>query len=83
MPLMDMFWGDRYAQVTDPFGHKWSMAAHKENLTSAGIEKRRRAAFERMAAHTSQRAGQGHDFASRRDRTDLLTGYALEDGRIC
>lgn len=26
MPPMDMFWGDRYAQVTDPFGHKWSLS---------------------------------------------------------
>jgi PhnB protein len=26
MPLADMFWGDRYGQVVDPFGHKWSMS---------------------------------------------------------
>ena len=26
MPLADMFWGDRYGQLEDPFGHKWSMA---------------------------------------------------------
>lgn len=26
MPPMDMFWGDRYAKVTDPFGHEWSLA---------------------------------------------------------
>jgi PhnB protein len=50
MPLMDMFWGDRYAQVVDPFGHKWSMATHKEDLAPAEIEKRGRAAFEKMAA---------------------------------
>ena len=56
MPLMDMFWGDRYAQVSDPFGHKWSMATHKEDLTPAEIEKRGRAAFERMASR-SQHAG--------------------------
>jgi uncharacterized glyoxalase superfamily protein PhnB len=45
-PVMDMFWGDRCAQLTDPFGHKWSMATHKEDLTSAEIEKRGRAVFE-------------------------------------
>jgi PhnB protein len=28
MPAMDMFWGDRYGQVKDPFGHTWSFA-HK------------------------------------------------------
>jgi PhnB protein len=26
MPPTDMFWGDRYAQVQDPFGHSWSLA---------------------------------------------------------
>jgi PhnB protein len=26
MPAMDMFWGDRYAKITDPFGHEWSFA---------------------------------------------------------
>lgn len=29
MPLADMFWGDRYGQVKDPFGHKWSIASTK------------------------------------------------------
>jgi PhnB protein len=28
MPPADMFWGDRYAQVEDPFGHRWSIATH-------------------------------------------------------
>lgn len=26
MPALDMFWGDRYGKVTDPFGHEWSFA---------------------------------------------------------
>lgn len=26
MPPQDMFWGDRYGQITDPFGHRWSIA---------------------------------------------------------
>jgi uncharacterized glyoxalase superfamily protein PhnB len=33
MPLADMFWGDRYGQVEDPFGHRWSIATHKRDLT--------------------------------------------------
>jgi uncharacterized glyoxalase superfamily protein PhnB len=33
MPAMDMFWGDRYGVVIDPFGHKWSLATHIKNLT--------------------------------------------------
>jgi uncharacterized glyoxalase superfamily protein PhnB len=28
MPPQDMFWGDRFGQVTDPFGHRWSLATH-------------------------------------------------------
>lgn len=33
MPPMDMFWGDRYGQVTDPYGHKWSLATHQRDLS--------------------------------------------------
>ena len=28
MPLADMFWGDRYCRLEDPFGHHWSVATH-------------------------------------------------------
>jgi PhnB protein len=40
MPLSDMFWGDRYGVVTDPYGHEWSIATHKEDLTPQEIQKR-------------------------------------------
>ena len=33
MPLADMFWGDRYGQFTDPFGHKWSASQTLTPLT--------------------------------------------------
>ncbi|MTV39436.1 VOC family protein [Duganella radicis] len=33
MPPADMFWGDRYGQVTDPFGHHWSIATHIKDMT--------------------------------------------------
>ncbi|WP_348695679.1 VOC family protein [Duganella fentianensis] len=33
MAPADMFWGDRYAQVTDPFGHYWSLATHIRDVT--------------------------------------------------
>ena len=45
MPIADMFWGDRYGQVTDPFGHAWSIATHKQDLTPAQVEKAAAAAF--------------------------------------
>jgi PhnB protein len=45
MPLSDMFWGDRYGQVADPFGHKWQLATRKENLTAREMAKRGAAAM--------------------------------------
>lgn len=32
MPAQDMFWGDRYGVVTDPFGHVWSLATHQRDV---------------------------------------------------
>ena len=40
MPLENMFWGDRYGQVIDPFGVTWAMATHKEDLTPDQIATR-------------------------------------------
>jgi len=37
MPVADMFWGDRYGQLEDPFGHHWSVATHIRDLTSEEI----------------------------------------------
>ena len=33
MPLADMFWGDRYVKLEDPFGHHWSVASHIRDVT--------------------------------------------------
>jgi PhnB protein len=33
MPVADMFWGDRYGQLQDPFGHHWSVATHQRDLS--------------------------------------------------
>ncbi|MGH7131962.1 MAG: VOC family protein [Phycisphaerales bacterium] len=40
MPMQDMFWGDRYGQITDPFGHNWSIAHRLEDLTPEDRRKR-------------------------------------------
>jgi PhnB protein len=45
MPLADQFWGDRYGQLRDPFGHKWSMAQTKASLTKSEIEEAAKASF--------------------------------------
>jgi uncharacterized glyoxalase superfamily protein PhnB len=33
MPLEDMFWGDRYGKLQDPFGHTWSIATHTRDVS--------------------------------------------------
>ena len=33
MPPTDMFWGDRYGRLADPFGHQWAIATHKEDVS--------------------------------------------------
>ena len=40
MPAADMFWGDRYAGIVDPFGHQWGLATHKEDVGSEEMTKR-------------------------------------------
>ena len=49
MPMADMFWGDRAGTVTDPFGHQWTIATHKEDVSPEDMKKRGQAFFERMA----------------------------------
>jgi PhnB protein len=51
----DMFWGDRYGKLTDPFGHNWGLATHIEDVAPAEMKKRAQAAMAQM----SQAAGQG------------------------
>ena len=33
MPVDDMFWGDRYGKLEDPFGHHWSVATHLRDVS--------------------------------------------------
>ena len=39
-PPTDMFWGDRMGNLTDPFGHSWAVATHKEDVSPQEMEKR-------------------------------------------
>jgi PhnB protein len=48
MPLMDAFWGDRYGQVRDPFGHRWSLATRVRDLSEEEVRKGQEAALEGM-----------------------------------
>jgi PhnB protein len=53
MAVADMFWGDRYGKVSDPFGHQWGMATHKEDVSPAEMRKRSEAFFAEMASQGS------------------------------
>ena len=45
LPAMDMFWGDRYGKVQDPFGHEWAFATHTKDMTPEEIAAAGEAAF--------------------------------------
>ena len=45
MPVQDMFWGDRFASVTDPSGNRWGIATHREDVPPKEMKKRAAAAF--------------------------------------
>jgi PhnB protein len=48
MPMADMFWGDRYGIVVDPFGHRWAIATHKKDMTPAQMAKAAKAAMSQV-----------------------------------
>jgi uncharacterized glyoxalase superfamily protein PhnB len=39
MPLDDMFWGDRYGKLEDPFGHQWSIGTHMRDPSPEEMQK--------------------------------------------
>ena len=49
MPLDNQFWGDRYGQIVDPFGHSWALGSHVEDVRPEEMERRANAIFAQMA----------------------------------
>jgi hypothetical protein len=49
MPLADMFWGDRYGIVTDPWGNRWSIATHTEDVAPDELRRRMDGAMKQFA----------------------------------
>lgn len=49
MPLQNMFWGDRYGVIEDPFGQRWGVATHIEDVSPEEMKKRQKAAFGKAA----------------------------------
>ncbi len=50
MPPEDMFWGDRFSSVMDPFGHSWSLATHVKDLTEEECQQAADAWMAQMSA---------------------------------
>ena len=43
MPVADMFWGDRYGKLEDPFGHHWSVGTHVRDVSMEEMQQAMRA----------------------------------------
>jgi len=50
MPVQDMFWGDRYGKITDPFGQQWGIATHKEDVAPQEMPRRQQEFFAKAAS---------------------------------
>jgi uncharacterized glyoxalase superfamily protein PhnB len=50
MPVMDAFWGDRFGNVQDPFGHIWGIATHKKDMSAEELQKVGQEAFKNMCS---------------------------------
>ncbi|MBI2955683.1 MAG: VOC family protein [Acidobacteria bacterium] len=48
MEPADMFWGDRWSEVQDPFGHRWNIATHKEDVGPEELDRRAQEFFAQM-----------------------------------
>ena len=48
MPPSDMFWGDRFGKISDPYGHSWGLATHKLDMTPEEIMKGQKEFMEKM-----------------------------------
>ncbi len=56
MPPSNMFWGDRYGKLTDPFGHQWGLATHIEDVAPEEMKRRADEWTKQMAKAAGQTA---------------------------
>jgi uncharacterized glyoxalase superfamily protein PhnB len=54
MPVDDMFWGDRYGLVEDPFGHRWSVATHIRDMTPEQMQEEMKKAMSSMCTDAAK-----------------------------
>ncbi len=55
MPAADMFWGDRFAKLSEPFGHHWGVATHIEDVAPEEMPKRQKEWEKQMAQQMGQK----------------------------
>ncbi len=55
-PIVDQFYGDRSGTVTDPYGHKWTIATHKEDMSAEEMHRRMMAYMAQMQPPAAQAA---------------------------
>jgi len=53
MPLANQFWGDRYGQIIDPFGHTWALGSHVEDVDPEELTRRANAMFAELGKSAS------------------------------
>ena len=53
MPVMDMFWGDRMGNFTDPFGHNWTLATHTKDMSIEEMKEGEKQFYAQMAQKKS------------------------------
>ena len=58
MPVSDMFWGDRFGKLTDPFGHSWGVATHVEDVAPDEMARRSAEWTAKMSGQAAAAAGQ-------------------------
>lgn len=60
-PPSDMFWGDRFGKLRDPFGHEWAVATHVEDVPPEEMGRRMEEAMKSMGPPSDGPAGEGDD----------------------
>lgn len=56
MPVTDMFWGDRFGNFTDPYGHTWGLSTHTQDMTPEEMEQGAKDFYAQMAQQAQKKS---------------------------
>jgi PhnB protein len=56
MPVTDMFWGDRFGNFADPYGHTWGLSTHTQDMTPAEMEQGAKDFYAQMAQQAQKKS---------------------------